>query len=162
MNNDMAEKISIFSEPEKIDAVIRTRLEQFPRNGGKTSTRKVAWNEDEIELIDAVILQYITEQGLSRERTAHQIMDRWGIALSTARRYVKECIGRMAEKVTAENDHMREIWLERVESILANSIEGQQKDAALKALDMLAKSFGLYRENVQISGGEEPIKFDFQ
>lgn len=154
-------KVNIFSEPEKIDAIVKARLATFPCKGGTTSSRKTTWSEAELELIDGVIMQYMTEQGLSRERTAQQIMDRWDISLSTARRYINDAIKRMADNFKDDSEHLRKIWMERCESILTDAIENHQKDSALKALDMLAKSMGLYRENVNISGGETPIHFDF-
>lgn len=154
-------KVSIFSEPEKIDAVIKTKLSCFRARGGSVLPKKAFWTESEIELMDGVILSYITEQGMSRERTAQQIKERWGISMSTARRYIKECIDRLAANTQEDSEKMRRIWMERCESILTDAIENHQKDSALKALDMLGKSMGLYRENVNISGGETPIHFDF-
>ncbi len=157
------DKVSILSTPpDKIDAIIKSRLAQFPCKGGTTSSKKVTWSNEEKEIMDAVIMSYITEEGLSRERTAQQLVERWDISLSTARRYVKECIDRMAQNFEEDNDKLRKIWLERVENILSSAIESHQKDSALKALDMLAKSFGLYKDNVNINGGDSPIKFDFQ
>ena len=156
------DKLNIFTDPEKIDAIINSKLKQFPCKGGTTCSRKVTWSDAEIELMDGVIMQYITEQGLSRERTAQQIHSRWDISMSTARRYIKEAIERMASTFEEDNDKLRKIWLERCEAILADSIENYQKDSALKALDMLAKSMGFYKEQKDINiSGESTIKFDF-
>ena len=80
------EKVNIFSKPEEIDRMINTRLEQFPRKGGKTSSKNVSWSDEELSIIDSVIWDYISKQGLSREQAAQQIHSRWDISLSTARR----------------------------------------------------------------------------
>ena len=146
----------------EIDYIIKTRLEQFPRNGGTTSSKKVAWNQDELELIDSVIMDYLTKKGYSRERTAQTIKERWDVHLSTARRYVKDTISRMSDAVEEDTDKMRKLWLERVENVLESAIATGNKEAAIRSLDLMAKSMGLYRENVNISGGDTPIKFDFQ
>lgn len=155
------EKITIFSEPEKIDAIINTRLQQFPRKGAKQNSRNVGWTEEELQLIDNVIFDYICKQGLSRESTAQQISSRWDVTLQTARRYVKEAIERFANSFDDDNEKLRKVWMERCETILTDAIESRQKDSALKALDLMAKSMGLYKDNINIGGGDTPIKFDF-
>ncbi len=55
-------KISIFDRPEQIDAVINAKLALMPATGGKGNSKKNAWTEDEMELRNAVIMQYIAEQ----------------------------------------------------------------------------------------------------
>lgn len=159
----MAEEVKVtpFSKPDIIDGIIKARLATFPVKGGKTSSKSTTWLEEELELMDSVILEYITAQGLSREKTAQQIAERWGVSIRTARRYVSESIKRFAES-NSSSEHSRELWLERCESILQDAIESRQKDTALKALDLLAKSMGLYKETKDINvSGDGSIKFDF-
>lgn len=157
------EKVNIFSKPEEIDALINSRLQQFPRKGGKTSSRNVSWSEAETQIIDSVILDYITKQGLSREACAQQIHYRWDISLSTARRYVTDSIKRMADTYTKEEqEEVRRVWLERCESILQDAISTRDKQNALKALDLMAKSLGLYKETKDINvDGDNTIHFEF-
>ena len=155
--------INIFSNPDEIDALINSRLQQFPRKGGKTSSRNVSWSDAEISIIDSVIWDYISKQGLSREATAQQLYSRWDISLSTARRYVTDSIKRMANTYTKEEqEEARRVWLERCESILQDAISTRDTQNALKALDLMAKSLGLYKEikdvNLDVDGG---ISFDF-
>ena len=155
--------INIFSNPDEIDALINSRLQQFPRKGGKTSSRNISWSDAEISIIDSVILDYIAKQGLSREACAQQIYSRWDISMSTARRYVTDSIKRMASRYTEEDqEEQRRVWLERCEAILQDAIETKDKQSALRALDLMAKSLGLYKEtkdvNLDVDGG---ISFDF-
>lgn len=160
---EQTEKVNIFSDPEKIDALINSRLEQFPRKGGKTSSRNVTWSEDELQIIDGVIWEYISTQGLSREATAQQLYNRWDISLSTARRYVSDSIKRMAATYTDEDQvEQRRVWLERCESILQDCLDTRDKQSALKALDLMGKTLGLYKENKDINlSGDNTIHFDF-
>lgn len=155
--------INIFSNPDEIDALINSRLQQFPRKGGKTSSRNVSWSDAEIQIIDSVIWDYISKQGLSREATAQQIYSRWDISLSTARRYVTDSIKRMADTYTKEEqEEVRRVWLERCESILQDAITSGDKQNALKALDLMAKSLGLYKETKDINvDGDNTIHFEF-
>lgn len=163
----MEQQVTIFSDPRTIDTLIRNKFATKPSSdpkAPKSSSKKTVWTKDEIELIDGVILSYITEDGLSREKTAQQISDRWGMSMSTARRYVKDAIDRFYERYK-EDDLARKIkvWHERVEEILKQAIEDHNKDAAVRALDMLAKSYGAYqtKQDITFNGGDTPIKFDF-
>lgn len=155
--------INIFSSPEEIDSLINSRLKQFPRKGGKSCSKHVSWSEAEIQIIDSVIWDYMAKQGLSREATAQQIYSRWDISLSTARKWITDSIKRIANTYTKEEqEEVRRVWLERCESILQECIETRDKQNALKALDLMGKSLGLYKENkdinLDVDGG---ISFDF-
>lgn len=157
------EKVNIFSNPDEIDALINSRLEQFPRKGGKTSSKNVTWSEEELSIIDSVIWDYISKQGLSREQAAQQLYGRWNIALSTARKYITDSIKRMASTYTVEDqEEQRRVWLERCEAILQDAIETRDKQSALKALDLMGKSLGLYKETKDINvDGDNTIHFEF-
>lgn len=155
--------INIFSNPEEIDSLINSRLKQFPRKGGKSCSKHVSWSEAEIQIVDSVIWDYMAKQGLSREATAQQIYSRWDISLSTARKWIMDSIKRIANTYTKEEqEEVRRVWLERCESILQDAISTRDTQSALKALDLMAKSLGLYKEtkdiNVDVDGG---ISFDF-
>lgn len=155
--------INIFSNPDEIDALINSRLQQFPRKGGKTSSRNVSWSEAEIQIIDSVIWDYMAKQGLSREATAQQIYSRWDISLSTARKWITDSIKRIANTYSEEEqEEVRRVWLERCESILQECIETRDKQNALKALDLMGKSLGLYKETKDINvDGDNTIHFEF-
>lgn len=155
--------INIFSNPDDIDALINSRLKQFPRKGGKTSSRNVSWSESELQIIDEVIWDYIAKQGLSREATAQQIYSRWDISLSTARKWITDSIKRIANTYTQEEqEEVRRVWLERCESILQDAISTRDTQSALKALDLMAKSLGLYKETKDINvDGDNTIHFEF-
>ena len=157
-------QISIFDRPEQIDAVINAKLAQMPATGGKGNSKKNAWTEEELELRNAVIMQYICEQGLSKERTAQQLTNRWNIAMKTARTYVKMAIDAFAKSYTQEDqEKQRQMWLERCEQILQDAIDSRDKQSALKALDLIGKSMGIYAEKKDVNvQGDIDIKFDFQ
>lgn len=61
-------KVNIFSDPEVIDTVINTKLASFPRHNGSGNSMKTKWTDEELELMDCVIMEYIVKQGLSREK----------------------------------------------------------------------------------------------
>ena len=157
------EKVNIFSSPEEIDSLINSRLKQFPRKGGKSCSKHVSWSEAELQIIDEVIWDYIAKQGLSREACAQQIHYRWDISMSTARRYIADSIKRMASTYTEEDqEEQRRVWLERCEAILQDAIETKDKQSALRALDLMGKTLGLYKETKDINvDGDNTIHFEF-
>lgn len=156
-------KVSIFDKPEQIDAIINAKLAAMPANGGKANSKKNAWTQEELEVRNAVIMQYICDQGLSRERTAQQITNRWNISIKTARNYVKQAIEAFTSTYTEEDyEKQRQMWLARCEQILQDAIDTGDKQSALKALDLIGKSMGIYNEKKDVNvNGDIDIKFDF-
>ena len=152
--------LSIFSKPEDIDAFIKTKIASFPPVKGKNATK---WSPEELDLRDAVIMEYITRQGLSKTATAQQIMDRWNIKKSTAFKYVMEAIQRFSKSFTEETvENQKKVWLERCEAILQDAIDSRDRGTVIKALDLIGKSMGIYqqKQNIDLSG-EADIRFDF-
>lgn len=156
--------ISIFDRPEQIDAVINAKLANMPQTGGKANTKANAWTKEELELRNAVIMQYICEQGLSKDRTAHQLTARWNIALATARKWVARAIEDFAKTYAEEDQEKnRKLWLERCEQVLQDAIDSRDKANALKALDLIGKSMGIFTEKKEVQlDGDVDIKFDFE
>ena len=158
------EKVTIYSKPDEIDAVINAKLSSFPRKNGKGISIKTAWTNEELELRDSVIMGYITEQGLSKDKTAQQLIARWNISFDTAKRYVSEAIKRFTTSFDEDTvEEQRKIWLERCEQVLQDAIESKDKQNALRALDLIGKSMGIYKEKSDVNlSGSADIKFDFQ
>lgn len=147
---------------EKIDSIIKSRLAQFNRKGGSNVPKNVHWTDNELELMDTVIWDLITSKGYSREMAAQEIKARWDIHISTARKYVKDAVERVANTYEEDTDKLRKVFLERCDKIISEALENHQKDTALKGLDLMAKSLGFYRESKDINiQGDGSIKFDF-
>lgn len=156
----MNPNLNIFSRPEDIDTFIKTKIASFPPVKGKNATK---WSPEELDLRDAVIMEYITRQGLSKTATAQQIMDRWNIKKSTAFKYVMEAIQRFSKSFTEETvENQKKVWLERCEAILQDAIDSRDRGTVIKALDLIGKSMGIYqqKQNIDLSG-EADIRFDF-
>lgn len=156
-------KVNVFSKPEEVDNFIKTKLQAMPRKNGKSSSVSNAWTDDEIALKDGIIMEYITVQGLSKTQTAQQLCERWEIALSTARNWVTEACKRFANSFKEEDqEEQRRVWMERCEAILQDAIDTRDKQSALRALDLMGKSMGIYRETKDVNvEGDNTIHFDF-
>lgn len=163
MNNESGAKVNFFSTPEMIDAVIKSKISQFSRKGGGQKNDLVKWTEEELELRDAVILDYITTNGLSREKTAQQISDRWDITMATARKYVQQAIVRFCDNVVEESEEVRKkLFEEKLHSIYEDAVNAKDRQSSLKAIDILNKMNGMYKDkadvNLTVDGN---ITFDF-
>lgn len=160
MNNKSGARVNIFSRPEDIDAVINAKLAGMPRKNGNANSIKNAWTDDELALRNAVIMEYITQQGLSKTQTAQQISTRWDIAFGTAKNWVNEASKNFIKSFDDDVEESRRLWLERCESILQDAIDSKDKQSALRALDLMGKAFGIYRETVNVNG-DNTVHFDF-
>lgn len=157
------EKVNIFSDPEKVDAIIKSRLAQFSTKGGTQKNSLVKWTEAELELRDAVIMDYLTVNGLSRERTAQQIADRWDVSMQSARNYVKDAITRFAKNyVEIDEATRKKLFEEKLQSIYEDAVSAKDRQSSLKAIDILNKMNGMYTDksdvNVNVDG---KITFEF-
>lgn len=154
---DIVKGVYKFITPEEIDGMIQAHMSQVRK------THQWKWDEDTLLLRNSVILEYICSQGLSNRRTAEQISSRWGISMDAARDWVKNALSTLAEYGQENIEDLRQKHLERLEAILEQSMADNAKDSALKAADQIAKLLGLNTDTtkVKLSGGDEPIKFDF-
>jgi len=149
-------RISYYATPEEIDQLMKSRIRC------KKKGNLPLWTEDEIEIRDGVIWEYIGRQGLSREETARQLTERWDIYISTARRYVAEAISRMANKFQDEEKEIRNIMNERLETIIQDAMEHQDRQSAIRAIETLSKLYGLSTEKKEITLKDTNITFDFE
>lgn len=163
MKTEKKEKVNIFSDPEKVDAIIKSRLAQFSTKGGTQKNSLVKWTEAELELRDAVIMDYLTVNGLSRERTAQQIADRWDVSMQSARNYVKDAITRFAKNyVEIDEATRKKLFEEKLQSIYEDAVSAKDRQSSLRAIDILNKMNGMYTDksdvNVNVDG---KITFEF-
>lgn len=163
MKMEKKEKVNIFSDPEKVDAIIKSRLAQFSTKGGTQKNSLVKWTEAELELRDAVIMDYLTVNGLSRERTAQQIADRWDVSMQSARNYVKDAITRFAKNyVEIDEATRKKLFEEKLQSIYEDAVSAKDRQSSLRAIDILNKMNGMYTDksdvNVNVDG---KITFEF-
>lgn len=163
MKMEKKEKVNIFSDPEKVDAIIKSRLAQFSTKGGTQKNSLVKWTEAELELRDAVIMDYLTVNGLSRERTAQQIADRWDVSMQSARNYVRDAITRFAKNyVEIDEATRKKLFEEKLQSIYEDAVSAKDRQSSLRAIDILNKMNGMYTDksdvNVNVDG---KITFEF-
>lgn len=148
-----------FITPEEADVAIKAQIEE----GRKNRTNAHPWPQDLLLIRNSIIVEYICRQGLSNYNCALQISSRWGIAVKTAQAWIRDAMSCLAEHATTDFDALRQKHIERLEDILESALNNGSNDVALKSLDQLSKILGLNvdKKDVKLSGGDEPIKFDF-
>ena len=142
---------------------MKSRLAQFSSKGGCQKNSLVKWTDAELELRDAVIMDYLTINGLSRERTAQEIAARWDVTLQSARNYIKDAITRFSKNyVEIDEATRRKIFEEKINAIFEDAVDAKDRSNSLKAMDMLNKMNGLYRDKSDVNlNVEGSISFDF-
>lgn len=145
--------------PEEIDRIMITRISQFIKQGGKNYKNK--WTEGEIQIRNAVILDYICRQGLSRSETARQLSARWNCSVRTTEKYIRTACDTLVRDYDDYVEYAREMHLERLENLLEDCLSRNLTDSALKVLDQIAKVNGLYTQKQEVSLTGEVTKFRF-
>lgn len=149
-----------FLDPDEVDVMIKTKLNNFAKIGGARSANH-SWSEEELIIRNAVVLDYICKQGLSKYETAKQLVIRWGINISTADRYVKMAIDSLARFSDEDMKAARDAYIEQLDNIINTAIEQNRLDTALKALKQKAETQGLVVEQKEVKITDIPIKFKF-
>lgn len=150
-----------FLDPDEVDRVMITKIKNFGAAKGNQRSTQFAWTEEELIIRNAVVLDYICKQGLSRYETAKQLVIRWGINISTADRYVRMAIDSLARFSDEDMKAARDAYIEQLDNIINSAIEQNRLDTALKALKQKAETQGLVVEQKEVKITDIPIKFKF-
>lgn len=157
------EKVTIKSNPEVIDALMRNRINKAPIKGGKIGRRipEDTWSENELELRNAVIYDLVLR--MSREMAAREISTRWDVSMSTARRYIAYAVQCLVDNYKDEGEEeVKKTYKDRIEKIMNDALKEGNYKVALSALEMLNKMNGFYSEKKEINLNDGQINFNFQ
>ena len=145
--------------PEEIDRIMITRIQQFARQGARNHKNK--WSEGELQMRNAVVLDYICRQGLSRAETARQLSARWNCSVRTTEKYITTALQTLVKDYEGYTETVREMHLERLENLLETCLSRNNPDSALKVLDQIAKVNGLYTQKTEIAVTDVTTSFKF-
>ena len=152
----------LIEDETKVDAIIRNRLQTFPRRGGKGAPKNLSWLPEELEVRDALIMDYLGRRCCTREYVVGELSTRYDIAPDTVRVWIREALQRCVEKGKISEEQQREDFLNKVSGILQSAIDDGEKKTALRAIDILAKTFGFYSSTKDINiSTDGSIKLDF-
>lgn len=100
-------------------------------------------------------------KGWSRNKLIEWSIEHWGLTKSTAYNYVKEAYDKLAEKSDDVIEKSRVIQVERLEDLLTEALESNDRQTAVKTLDMLNKIFQLYVAKSEVKIDTQNLKFSF-
>lgn len=101
-------------------------------------------------------------RGWSRKRLVQWVVENYELSYSYAWKQVADCYAMLAEINKDYVETVRDVQLERIESILAESIESGDRQSSLKAIDLINKIFSLYveKKDLNITGNDISFKLD--
>jgi hypothetical protein len=163
------EKEFSFLTPEEQDKIILGCINQHGNRAKKTgveqdktrttSSAKI-WTEEAKLVRRQVIIDYIA-QGFGHHKIVLTLMDRWGVTRLTARSYVEDAINYMGENIAEFNKNNYDVAVTRLEGILEQSIQSNDRKTALNTIDLLNKIQGLYVNKQEVAITDITTKFKF-
>jgi len=97
----------------------------------------------------------LIRKGWSKSRILEKIMKEWNLTETPAWRYYHDAIVIISEKFDETVEDIKNIQLERIESILKSALESNDRRNALSAIDMINKLYALYVEKQEVKNVEE-------
>lgn len=106
-----------------------------------------------------LIIKCIAE-GMTYTDITFKFMEEWGLGLHTVQNYINEAIEYMRSEKAKES--LISMNMQRLDSIISDSMEDKDRKNAIKAIDVQNKLAGGYEEKVKIEGDSEiNLHFDF-
>lgn len=103
----------------------------------------------------------LIRKGWSKSRIIDKIMKDWNLTKTPAWRYYHDAIVIISEKFDETVEDIKNIQLERIESILKSALESNDRRNALSAIDMINKLYALYVEKQEVKADISEWKFKF-
>ena len=100
-------------------------------------------------------------KGWSRGKCEHWLMDTYKIKETAAYNTVRDAYNKLSEKSEAIIHNAKFIQVERIEDLLTEALESEDRKTAVKALDMLNKIYNLYSTKAEIQLNGKELKFSF-
>lgn len=107
---------------------------------------RTLWSEEEVALRNSYILT-LTRMGLSRWQIATKVSHDFSISKSQATRWLEVAYNELVEQNKVNIEAARAVHIERLEELYRIAMESSNYGSALKVLDQLAKTNGLYDAN---------------
>lgn len=100
-------------------------------------------------------------KGWTRTKCEQWLMDTYKIKETAAYNTVRDAYNKLSEKSDAIINNAKFIQVERIEDLLTEALESEDRKTAVKALDMLNKIYNLYSTKAEIQLNGKELKFSF-
>lgn len=145
--------------PEELDVYIKDKIHTSGNINEKLSNKQRQWTEAEKAMRNQAVLSYIAE-GYSRADISKELQARWEINKTTACRYIREALDALVEDNEEFIKHARDIAVSRLEGVMRDAREHNDRKSFLTALDQYNKIHALYTDKHEIKE-DVSISFDF-
>lgn len=100
-------------------------------------------------------------KGWSCSKIIEWVMENWDLSRTSSYRIVNDAYEMLAENADKVIESSKVIQVERLEDLLRSSIESNDRQTAVKTLDMLNKIYQLYVQKNEIKIDGSSLKFSF-
>lgn len=145
--------------PEELDAYMKEKIHTSGNIHSRLSNLQRQWTEAEKAMRNQAVLSYIAE-GYSRANISKELQRRWEINKTTANRYIREALNALVQDNKEFVSHAREIAISRLEGVMQDAREHNDRKSFLAALDQYNKIHALYTDKHEIKE-DVSISFDF-
>lgn len=98
-------------------------------------------------------------EGWSRKRISDWLMETYGITYQYSLNQISECFKQLVAANEGIVESARDMQVERLENLIVEALESNDRKTATKCLDMINKIYGLYSEKKDIEITGQPLVF---
>lgn len=113
------------------------------------------------QLSQKLRLRYIADdviKGLSKRKIGEKYSELWNVSPNTVYEYYREALATLTDEEGLAK--LREANTERLLDLYHDAVQSNDRQSALKALDLLNKTNSIYQTNINI-GGDTEFTFSF-
>lgn len=134
----------------------------MPKKRIQNSELAVKWvqNDNAKNARNLFILKELSS-GKSRQTIVEELKKNYNICNHTAVNYLNAAYNYLASTNKQYIEKLRSVQLQRLESIIENTMESGNYDTALRAIDLLNKTFALYEIKAEANITNNIIHFKF-
>lgn len=104
----------------------------------------------------------LLRKGTSRAKCTEFLMNKYGLSEKQSRKYLHDAFTKIYEASNIINpEELKMLYIDRIESLMNQAIEGNRLQIAAKLQDMLNKMNGMYVDKQEINVTSDNIKFKF-
>lgn len=154
-------QFSVYTQltPDELDAFMKERIHRSGNISTRASNKQRMWTEAELAMRNQAILSMVAD-GCSRPVISKELQRRWEVGRSAANRYIREALDALVEDNEEFIKHARDIAISRLEGVMVDAKEANDRRSFLAALDQYNKIHALYTEKHEVKE-DVSISFDF-
>lgn len=154
-------RFSVYKQlsPDELDVFMKERIHRTGDIKERLSNKQRMWTEAELAMRNQAIMSMVAD-GYSRPKISKELQRRWEINKTTANKYIRQALECLVEDNEEFIKHARDIAISRLEGVMVDAKEANDRRSFLAALDQYNKIHALYTEKHEVKE-DVSISFDF-